>query len=138
MKRTIWFAISAIIICLVLAILYWRNLHEDVAESVPHTPLAQSINQCDLIAGKAAANLPEALPFQKLEKAARQAHVLERCMQDLGYTENPAWAESAHIDAQRTAQAQHISTDEAYETLRRAAMLQAEKVGQVSYWHKRN
>lgn len=138
MKRIFWFAIVILSILVVLAVLYWQNLHEDAAESLPQTALTQSINQCDLIAGKAAANLPEALPFQKLEKAARQSRVLERCMQDQGYGENPAWGEGARVKAAHAAKAQQISAEEAYETLRRAAMLQAENAGKVSYWRKRS
>lgn len=138
MKRLFWFAIVVIAMLTGLGVLYWQNLHEDAPESLPHTALAQSINQCDLIASKAAANLPEALPFQKLEKAARQARVLERCMLDQGYAENPTWPAGARVDAAHAAKAQHISEDEAYETLRRTAMLQAEKPGQISYWRKRS
>jgi len=94
------------------------------------------INQCDLIASKAAAALPEVLPFQQLEKAARQSRVLDRCMQDRGYQENPAWVAAANKKAQRLAHEQGVSEAEAYETLRRQAMLQAEPQA-IGYWRKR-
>ncbi len=115
-------------------ILYWQNLSEDA----PPEPgvLVKNINQCDLIAGKAAATLPEALPFQKQEKIARQAHVLERCMQDRGYQENPAWQKQANVQARQMADARHISEAEAYETLRRQAMLQGASSG-TGYWRQR-
>lgn len=117
-----------------LGVMYWQNLREEVPLPVS-TELMQAINQCDLIAGKAAAGLPEALPFQKLEKMARQSKVVERCMQDRGYSENPAWVNSARRQAREIAQAQHISEDESYETLRRQAMLK-EHVEGSSYWRK--
>lgn len=120
-----------------LAVWYWQNLHE-TDQTVPRTALAQTINQCDLIASKAAAALPEALPFQKLEKAARQSRVLDRCMQDQGYRENPAWRPYALPIVRQMAAQQQVSEDEAYETLRRAAMLQAEKPDVVTYWRKRS
>lgn len=125
----------AVILIIAAGALYWQNIHEDISEAVPGE-MAQTINQCDLIASKAAAELPEALPFQKQEKFARQSHVLERCMQDRGYQQNPAWAAKAGKQAGEIAQAQNISQDEAYETLRRQAMLKDEGVG-FSYWRKR-
>lgn len=113
---------------------YWQSLH--ASDAVPaQSELAQVINQCDLIASKAAAELPEQLPFQKLEKAARQSRVLERCMQDRGYQESAAWVTDATKQATQIAAAQGVSENEAYETLRRKAMLQSGEP--VSYWRKR-
>jgi hypothetical protein len=116
-------------------VLYWQNLTQDSGD-MPLSALAQTLNQCDLIAGKAAAGLPEALPFQKLEKMARQSRVLDRCMQDRGYQQDPAWVASANARAAEIAQAQNISHNEAYETLRRQAMLKDEAAG-GSYWRAR-
>lgn len=118
-----------------LGVLYWQSLSEDSADT-PLSALAQTVNQCDLIASKAAAELPEALPFQKLEKAARQSRVLDRCMQDRGYQQNPAWVAKANARASEIAHAQSISQDEAYETLRRQAMLKDEGAG-TNYWRAR-
>jgi len=113
---------------------YWQSLTE--AESIsPQSDVAQAINQCDLIASKAAAELPEVLPFQKLEKAARQSRVLDRCMQDRGYEQNPVWVTQANQQAPRIAHEQGISEAEAYETLRRQAMLNAQP-GVAGYWRK--
>lgn len=114
---------------------YWQSLTEDVTVQRGGA-LAQALNQCDLIAGKAASNLPEVLPFQKLEKAARQARVLERCMQDRGFEENPRWSSAATRQAAEHARAQQISEGEAYETLRRAAMMAAPEAGE-SYWRQK-
>jgi len=113
---------------------YWQSLAE-VEPTHQQSDVAQAINQCDLIASKAAAELPEVLPFQKLEKAARQSRVLDRCMQDRGYAQNPAWVAEANRQAQRIAQEQGVSEAEAYETLRRQAMLKAQP-NVVGYWHK--
>lgn len=118
-----------------VSVLYWQNLHEDGPAAKPSV-LAQTINQCDLVASKAAAELPEALPFQKLEKIARQSHVLERCMQDRGYQQNPAWVTKANTRAMEIAHEKSISQDEAYETLRRQAMLKDEVAG-TNYWRAR-
>lgn len=83
------------------------------------TALERVGDECELIAEKAAMALPEALPFQKLEKAARQSKVLQTCMNDRGYVENPAWVKYAEPIAAKTAKAENISVDEAYETFRR-------------------
>lgn len=83
------------------------------------TALERVGDECELIAEKAAMALPEALPFQKLEKAARQSRVLQTCMNDRGYVENPAWVKYAEPVAAKTAKVENISLNEAYETLRR-------------------
>lgn len=135
MKTTQIVGILAAVLVIGAGVLYWQNLAEDPADALPSV-LAQTINQCDLIATKAAAELPEALPFQKLEKLARQSRVLERCMQDRGYQQNPAWVTKANAYADEIAHAQSISRDEAYETLRRQAMLKDEVAG-TNYWRAR-
>ncbi|WP_018986943.1 hypothetical protein [Methylophilus methylotrophus] len=115
---------------------YWQSLTE-VETGNQQTAMGQAINQCDLIATKAAAELPEALPFQKLEKAARQSRVLDRCMQDRGYEENPVWVSETNKRVPDIAREQNISESEAFETLRREAMLQSE--GKLpAYWRKRS
>jgi hypothetical protein len=135
MKITQVVGILAAVLVIGVSVLYWQNLHEDGPAAKP-SELAQTINQCDLIATKAAAELPEALPFQRLEKMARQSRVLERCMQDRGYQPNPAWVTKANARASEVAHAQSISQDEAYETLRRHAMLKDDVAG-INYWRAR-
>ena len=136
MKKQVYLGLPLLLV-LGLAAAYWQNMYGD-APAVAPTAQAQAINQCDLIAGKAAAALPEALPFQRLEKAARQAHVLEQCMQDQGYQQNPVWEAAARSQATRLAAEQQVSADEAYETLRRQAMLQSGHPPQPDYWRRRN
>lgn len=126
-----------LVLVAILAGLYWQNMTSDDGAPVA-TALSQTLNQCDLIASKAAASLPEALPFQKLEKAARQARVLDQCMHDQGYQENPAWVKHATDKAQLLASQQHVSENEAYETLRRTEMLQATADDHPLYWRKRS
>lgn len=120
---------------LVVSVWYWQSL-TDVEPTHRPSEVSQVINQCDLIASKAAAELPEALPFQKLEKAARQSRVLDRCMQDRGYEENPAWLSEVNKQVSAIAREQNVSENEAFETLRRKAMLQADDKS-PPYWRKR-
>lgn len=136
MKTSRVFAVLGLLLLGYAGFWYWQSLTE-VSPATSHNEVSQVVNQCDLIASKAAAGLPEVLPFQKLEKAARQSRVLDRCMQDRGYQENPAWVTEATKQAQRMAHEQGISEAEAYETLRRQAMLQSAPEA-VGYWRKRS
>jgi len=134
MKTARIFAVFGMLLLGYAGFWYWQSLTE-VEPSGQQSEVAQAINQCDLIASKAAAELPEVLPFQKLEKAARQSRVLDRCMQDRGYEQNPAWVTQANQQAPHIAHEQGISEAEAYEALRRQAMLKAQP-GVTGYWRK--
>lgn len=107
-----------------LAYAYWQNLYGDgdAPQSTTST-LQLAGNACEIIASKAAMHLPEALPFQKLEKQARQSRVLGVCMADRGYIENPAWVQFVAPKVKAMMQQQSISENEAYETIKREAML---------------
>ncbi|MEQ1598885.1 MAG: hypothetical protein ABL880_05905 [Methylotenera sp.] len=121
MKRLLIFGLPALAVIAVL--LFWYTDTGAEKQSQQISALEKVGDECDLIAEKAAMNLPEALPFQKLEKAGRRARVLEDCMHDRAYIENPAWAKFAQPQAQKIAQTQHLSYSEAYENLRRKGML---------------
>ncbi|HQN64669.1 MAG TPA: hypothetical protein PLR90_03640 [Methylophilus sp.] len=133
MKRLLTFGLP--ILAMIAMAIYWYS--EMNAEAPPRQISALEItgDACDLIAEKASMHLPEALPFQKMEKAARRARVLEMCMNDRVYVENPAWPAYAKPLAQKAAQAQQISYDEAYENLRRASMLKLKPANnEPLYW----
>lgn len=115
-------------LCLLAAGYYWYDLSQ-VESQHKKTPLAETINACDMIAEKAAMHLPQALPFQRLEKQARRMRVFDRCMQDRGFKENPAWATYVQPYAQKAALRQQVSIGEAYENMRRESML----VHQISH-----
>jgi hypothetical protein len=133
MKRLLTFGLPALAIIAVL--LYWFAEIEPENQLQPISTLEKVGDECDLIAEKAAMHLPEALPFQKLEKAGRRAKVLEDCMHDRAYIENPAWAKFAKPQAQKNAQTQHLSYSEAYENLRRKDMLRFKATkAEPIYW----
>ena len=99
------------------------------------SPMAKTGDECETISEKAAMNLPDAILFQRLEKAGRQARVLADCMNDRGYVENPTWVGFGKLQAAEHAKVSKVSLDEAYENLRRKYMLiyQAEKAEPL-YW----
>lgn len=111
----------AIAILLGVGVYFYMDANEVEAPSTL-TALERVGNECELIAEKAAMALPDALPFQKLEKAARQSRVLQTCMNDRGYVENPAWVKYAEPIAAKTAKAENVSVDESYEMLRRGKL----------------
>ena len=120
--------------------MYADNMAPDDQKPYQQSALAKAGVECELISDKAALQLPDGLAFQRLEKAGRQARVLEDCMKDRGYQENPDWALFAQLQATQDSniqisKASKISEAEAYENLRRKYMLiyQAEK-SEPLYW----
>lgn len=127
--------IATPLILIALGVSYWYFNFAEVDEIKTMTALEKTGDECDAISEKAAMNLPETLEFQKLEKAARKVRVLENCMQDRAYLENPAWVKNAEPIAKKNAEAEQISYDEAYEMLRRKAMYAFNvSSGELSYW----
>lgn len=120
MRKLVFIALPIILI--ICSVVYWYAIFTEGETVKTLTALEKTGDECSFIADKAAMHLPEALPFQKLEKAARKARVLSQCMQDRGYLENPLWVADTKPIAQKNAESQHISYDEAYETLRRKAI----------------
>ena len=115
--------------------IYADSMAPDDQKPYQLSALAKAGVECELISDKAAMKLPEGLAFQRLEKAGRQAHVLENCMSDRGYQENPDWLLFAQLQAAQQVKANKISEAEAFENLRRKYMLvyQAEK-SEPLYW----
>ena len=117
--------------------LYADSMAPDDQKPYQLSTLAKAGVECELISDKAAMKLPEGLEFQRLEKAGRQARVLENCMSDRGYQENPDWVLFAQLQAAQQVKSHKISEGEAFESLRRKYMLiyQAEK-SEPLYWQQ--
>ncbi|MDX1916092.1 MAG: hypothetical protein SFU55_10945 [Methylophilus sp.] len=122
MKNIVRFGLPLVVVIAIGA--YWYDINSETEVSPTRTLLAQMGDECELIAEKAALKLPEALPFQKMEKIARKLRVLETCMNDRGFVENPAWVKYAQPITQKLATQSKVSENEAYETFRRQKMIQ--------------
>ncbi len=136
MKRWLMFGVVLISLLVIALVSYYAD---DMADNVatPHvqSALEKTGDDCTAVAQKAAMHLPEALPFQRLEKTARTARVFDMCMHDRGWVENPAWAAFAQPLAAQQASTQGVSVNEAYETLRRKHMSLLNADGaQPLYW----
>lgn len=94
----------------------------DKKQSGNPTLLEKQGDFCAGIAENAVANLPAIVEFQKLEIFARKANVMERCMQDHGFIENPAWLTYATSVANQDALKLNISKYEALENLKKQDM----------------
>lgn len=114
---------AIVVLCLTL---YWAaNTLDWFSAELPNAEpaaLPLALNTCSGIADKSVANLTAIVEFQKLEIAGRRARVLQNCMNDQGFIENPAWASATQSQAQVAAETLHISFNEAYEYLRRRDM----------------
>jgi hypothetical protein len=133
MKKLLTLGLPILII--IAGAVYWYAHLAIDEQPQTMTALEKTGDECAFISEKAAMHLPEALPFQKLEKTARTARVLNNCMQDRAYVENPAWVKYAQPMAQKIAETQHVSYDEAYEELRRKAMYAFKELqGMPAYW----
>jgi methyltransferase-like protein len=133
MKKLLTLGLPVLVI--IVGAVYWCAHLAIDEQPQTMTALEKTGDECDFISEKAAMHLPETLPFQKLEKAARKARVLNNCMQDRAYIENPAWVKYAQPIAQKIAETQHTSYDEAYEELRRKTMYVFKaSQGTPAYW----
>lgn len=137
MKRWLTFGVVLIGLLAVALVSYYAEdgVEDNVAPPHVQSALEKTGDDCTAVAQKAAMHLPEALPFQRLEKTARTARVFEMCMHDRGWVENPAWVAFANTAATQQASTQSISVNEAYETLKRKHMsLLNEDGAQPLYW----
>ncbi|QVL44874.1 MAG: hypothetical protein KFB94_06060 [Methylophilaceae bacterium] len=101
------------------------------------TVLQTAIEQCGDITERAAADLVAIVEFQRLEIIGRKARVFKMCMQDHGFIENPVWLNYSQSVAQKLAEKNHISVNEALENLRRANMILPMGEGdRPNYWLK--
>ena len=77
------------------------------------------------------------IEFQQLEREARRTNVIQRCMTDKGYQQNPAWLKYAQPIASTAAQKVNISIDEAIVNLSRIHIQVFTPVaGRPDYWVK--
>ncbi len=124
-----------IILFTVAAVWVFSQPQEETIRAKEDPELKASINTCDGITERAAANLVAIVEFQKLEIAGRKAHVFKMCMQDHGYIENPNWLAYSKPIAKAAAVKMNVSIDAALESLRRESMMTAlGEQGRPTYW----
>ena len=79
------------------------------------------------------------IEFQQLEREAKRTNVIQRCMADNSYQQNPAWLSYAQPIAKTDANKTNISIDEAIVNLSRKHMqVFIPAAGRPDYWVKKN
>ena len=118
---------GGILIVAALLIAWLINMGYIFSDDAPNahidTQFQADLTECIAIAEKSVAQMKALVEFQQLEIIGRKARVMRNCMQDHQYIQNEKWTNFAHPIAQARAQAQQISVDEAFETLRREYMV---------------
>ena len=78
------------------------------------------------------------IEFQQLEREAKRTNVIQRCMTDSGYQQNPAWLSYVQPIAKGDAEKANSSIDEAIVNLSRKHMQVFTSVtGRPDYWVKK-
>lgn len=99
--------------------------------------LAKMGDRCLDFGERAVANDVPIIEFQMLVRLAKKTNVIERCMTDNGYKQNPAWLKYAQPIATENATKNKTSTSEALTSLSRADMqLFAPDENRPDYWVK--
>jgi hypothetical protein len=96
------------------------------------------VDRCSGIADKSVAGQKVRVEFEKLAVEGIKAKVIQDCMNDNGFVQNPAWLKYATPIATANSQKNKISFDEALNTLSRADMQAfAPAPPKPDYWTKK-
>lgn len=106
-------------------------------QSAAQTSLISIGEKCLDFGERAVAKDTPIIEFQQLEREAKRTSVIQRCMTDNGYQQNPAWLGYAQPIAKADAEKANISIDEAIVNLSRKRMQGfAPTAGRPDYWVK--
>ena len=117
----------------------YQNTSEKQKTTTPAEALRMRIgDKCLDFGERAVANDTPIIEFQQLQREAKRCDVIERCMMDNGYLQNPAWVLFAKPIATKNAESLKISIDEATINLGRKHMQMFTAVAaQPDYWIKK-
>jgi hypothetical protein len=102
------------------------------------TALIKIGEKCLYFGERAVAKDVPIIEFQQLEREAKRTNVIQRCMTDSGYQQNPAWLGYAQAVAKIDAEKEKMSFDEALTHLSRKHLQVFTPVaGRLDYWVKK-
>jgi len=135
--------ISLILLTIIVAIVYFLTDKASLKTTPNLSPaqeqLAKMGDRCLDFGERAVANDVPIIEFQMLERLAKKTNVIERCMTDNGYIQNPAWLKYAQPIATDNAAKNKTSVSEALTNLSRADMqIFAPDEKRPEYWLKIN
>lgn len=122
---------------------YFYISKDDAPKKSSNQTLAQAAltkigEKCLDFGERAVASNTPIIEFQQLEREAKRSDVIQRCMTDNGYVQNPAWLGYARPIVKTDADKASISTDEAITNLSRKQMQVLSPVaGRPDYWVKK-
>lgn len=115
-----------IFLAVIVAIIYFvygqSGLKPAASLSPAQEQLAKMGDRCLDFGERAVANDVPIIEFQMLVRLAKKTNVIERCMTDNGYKQNPAWLIYAQAIATKNAANNKTSVSEALTSLSRADM----------------
>ena len=133
-----------IIIGLALALLaniyFYTSQDDKLAKQASLTPAQTSMikigEKCLDFGERAVANDTPIIEFQMIVRLTKKTTVINNCMTDNGYKQNPAWLKYAEPLANAAATKSNISTSEALTNLSRSDMQVFEPKNRPDYWVK--
>ncbi len=131
-----------IVLTILAAIIYFLyiQLATDTAPSLSpaQIKIAKIGDKCQDFGERAVAGDVPIIEFQMLVRLAKKTNVIEQCMTENGYKQNPAWLKYAQPIAQDNANKNKISLSEALTSLSRADMqIFAPMANRPDYWIKK-
>ncbi|MES2546901.1 MAG: hypothetical protein V4575_04285 [Pseudomonadota bacterium] len=133
--------IGMVLLLIVAAIIYFFYAKPGLIPTASLSPaqeqLARMGDKCLDFGERAVANDVPIIEFQMLVRLAKKTNVVERCMTDNGYKQNPAWLQYAQPIAADQAAKNKTSASEALTSLSRADMQVFTPVAnRPDYWLK--
>ncbi len=133
-----------IIIGLALALLaniyFYTSQDDKLSKPASLTPAQTSMikigEKCLDFGERAVANDTPIIEFQMIVRLTKKTTVINNCMTDNGYKQNPAWLKYAEPLANAAATKSNISTSEALTNLSRSDMQVIEPKNRPDYWVK--
>lgn len=135
--------ISLILLTIIVTIVYFLTDKASLKTTPSLSPAQEQLaiigDRCLDFGERAVANDVPIIEFQMLERLAKKTNVIERCMSDNGYIQNPAWLKYAQPIATDNAAKNKTSVSEALTNLSRVDMqIFAPDEKRPEYWLKIN
>lgn len=133
----------SMILLVIMAAIFFFLYEKSASDATPslspaQEQLAKMGDRCLDFGERAVASDVPIIEFQMLVRLAKKTNVIERCMTDNGYKQNPAWLQYAQPIATDNAAKNKVSVSEALTSLSRADMqIFAPNSQRPDYWVKK-
>ena len=132
--------IIGLALALIANIYFYTSQDDKLAKPASLTPAQTSMikigEKCLDFGERAVANDTPIIEFQMIVRLTKKTTVINNCMTDNGYKQNPAWLKYAEPLANAAATKANISASEALTNLSRSDMQVFEPKNRPDYWVK--